>query len=403
MHCKNIDPREKSSEALKKVYRSTATRRTKENLNALFKIAMSTHLPKKCITSQKDVQSLSTYHRTFDLCEYVANSFVLMSLKSDRGHTPEIPSPSFSAYIAFLADKLTKKRNLFAHCEKYKEKQCNANTHNQGRDFSDVTEKYNNQAAKIDLILKNICLNNLNSNSLSTEYLSSEFLFNSQFLKNQFFCSLNSKLFEYLSNKIDISSYLKEVAASSEESIKSKTNRYYLLLEYLRFFDIDMCSLESCTFSSDEDYDCSKLMSLIAYEDISQNLEIPIDFILAFLHEVYTNRGDILSDALQEFNSRQNLLFDYHNAVQHYQYITGNTVTAVSNLSYGYGSSLQFSESKKMNSFAKFLSKHLSFYFTELKNIDVEKRLKLNNGKPTTNQALLINHLVHLSAFDGPI
>lgn len=232
------------------------------------------------------------FEKRFTVDDFITLKTFFAVLSSDNDSVEFSVPLSFTAYIGFIAHHLLCKRNIFVHCENYKQKAIHNKTHNNKRDFKNVEKKYNQYIDTINTILQKI---ELKLPILDSESSCAYFLLADTFMHYNFFESLNCDLFKYITSKVDFSS-LHEDEGGKEENT---SDYYYTLIKMLWFFDINLEDLESCSFDQD---------GLAEIDFLDDSLNLSLKFICDFLKEVFYNRGEILSECTSVFeNSVQNL------------------------------------------------------------------------------------------------
>lgn len=284
----------------------------------------------RCLKTKSDYllySNLSQITRNFALSDYLASDLIFMTLFNDIDNIKTVLPMSFAPYIGFIIHNLSEKRNIFHHCEEYFRKQSKNVTHNQTRDFTNVKDAYIRYSETVDLLLESL---ECESGIMHAQYICNEFLLNTHILHRQFFSTTNSDLFDYLSKTALTSD---EVAYKSNSSaLPHNCSISYELLKYLHYFDIDLSDLSANFECREEYYVDPGLSEITEFIEITDELKMPLKFILAILKEVYKDRGDTLYNALKEFrdnydhtdaftNSRLNKLSSFvNNFSQEYYY-----------------------------------------------------------------------------------
>lgn len=247
----------------------------------------------KGLANHPDSNFRYDYCKVFSLGDYASLNLIFAPLACDTEDLPSTFPLSFVAYIGFVVHQFSKARNLYSHCETYKRNLDTGKTHNIGRDFSHIQNKYNDYIDEVNIVLQNMLITN---HALNSEPLCAEFLLDKAILHHRFFASLDCDIFHYLAGKID---------TSSSDGNDTTSNHYYTALKMLWYFNIDLKDLYDCAFSPEEFFICEALDSIT---DSDNPLSMPLDFLCDYLKEIYYTRGEFLAEGISIINSLFNEL-----------------------------------------------------------------------------------------------
>lgn len=334
----------------------------------------------------------------FDLISFLSSD--LAFVQSSNKYTESLFMPeTFAGYIGLIIETLSKKLNLFTHCETYINNQLLSKNKNRTRDYENITRTYIGYSQIVDKIV-----DKLQWGSSLAQYISVEFLLSTALLHRQFFSSLDSELFDYLSKRINLHG-----SSASNKLNLPKSNIYYDLLKYLFYFDIDMDALFTSIFSSEDNFICDEFIGLIPYETISHDSQIPLSFIHDFLHEVHSNIGGILNNAIDEFYSFIKPLpqivipSQSGNLTDRSFEGTYVSIPAIHPFKNVPRIDLPLTIVSRLNALADHIYSSNLIYYNKYINDDTDiSELSDVDFQQTTsqNQALLISHLIHQSAFE---
>lgn len=228
------------------------------------------------------------YYKGFDIERFIWPKTIFRYLSLDSDTDPVLMPSFFCAYLGFVIQFLLKKRQLFVHCETYKENWKMGNTNNIGREMDNVQRHYNQYIDVTNTILQKLQESPVN---IDTEINCADFMLNETFLHHRFFSSLDCDLFHYIAEHINFG-FLKEELTTAE------TDEFYTLLKLLWFFNISLDDLSDCAFESEDCFICGNLGQITSQDN---PLRIPFDFIRDYLKEVFFNLGDIIKDCNLSF------------------------------------------------------------------------------------------------------